>query len=299
MRGRTSASRALLLRELPGWLTASAVIGTLGTCLWLERRRPLRRRTQSSSRRDLRNLTMAATTAVTIRAIEKPIVHRLATRAARTPTGLLGRLSLPPWAEVALAIVLLDYTLYVWHVLTHRVPFLWRFHRVHHADLDLSTTTALRFHFAEMALSVPWRALQVAAIGATPLSLSAWQTATLVAILFHHSNVELPENVERWLCRLMMTPRLHGIHHSIVPEQVHSNWSTILSWPDYLHHTARLDVAQERITIGVPDLREPRQLELPDLLRMPFEPSPSAIPIGTTAVARFCAESAPPRDASG
>src|SRR5215204_2241217 len=81
------------------------------------------------------------------------------------------RRRLRAWVEVALACVLLDYTLYLWHVATHRVPFLWRFHVVHHADLDLDATTALRFHFAELALSVPWRAAQILLIGVSPQAL--------------------------------------------------------------------------------------------------------------------------------
>src|SRR5262249_54996648 len=106
---------------------------------------------------------------------------------------------------------LLDYTLYLWHVLTHRVPLLWRFHQAHHVDLGMDASTALRFHFGEMVLSVGWRAGQVVLIGVSPLALSVWQTATLMEIMFHHSNVELPIEVEQWLCRLVVTPRMHGI----------------------------------------------------------------------------------------
>jgi sterol desaturase/sphingolipid hydroxylase (fatty acid hydroxylase superfamily) len=171
---------------------------------------------------------------------------------------------------VALAVVLLDYTLYIWHVLTHKMPFLWRFHRIHHADVDLDASTALRFHFTEMILSVPWRAAQVVTIGASRLALSSWQTLTLVAILFHHSNIQLPIKVERWLCRLMMTPRMHGIHHSVVKGEADSNWSTILAWPDYLHGTYRLNVPQQDVTIGVPEYRKPQKLTLWKLIRMPF-----------------------------
>src|SRR5205823_4105111 len=131
--------------------------------------------------------------------------------------------------------------LWVWHVLTHKVPFLWRFHGVHHADRDLDASTALRFHCVEMALSVPWRAAQVVLVGAGPLSLSTWQTLTILAIMFHHSNVALPIALERRLSRVLMTPRLHGIHHSIVRAETDSNWGTILSLPDYLHGTVRRD----------------------------------------------------------
>jgi sterol desaturase/sphingolipid hydroxylase (fatty acid hydroxylase superfamily) len=111
-------------------------------------------------------------------------------------------------------------------------------------DLDLDASTALRFHFAEMVLSVPWRAAQVLVLGVGPLALSAWQTLALIEILFHHANVELPVEVERWLCRFLVTPRLHGLHHSIVQGETDSNWSSGLTLWDWLHGTLRLNVPQ-------------------------------------------------------
>lgn len=258
-------------KEIPGWVTGGLVLGTLAAILWLERRRPLRRAREDKLRRDARNLAMGAMTAVTVRLAEKPFTAPLAKRVHERSWGLVPSLDLPPLAEVGLAVVLLDYTLYIWHVLTHHVPFLWRFHRAHHADLDLSTTTALRFHFGEMLLSVPFRVAQVAAIGATPRALSAWQTLTLLAILFHHSNVRLPLAIERRLCRILVTPRMHGIHHSIVDDETNSNWGTIFSVPDYLHRTIRLDVPQREIDIGIPAFRDAEELCLGEVLQMPFQ----------------------------
>jgi sterol desaturase/sphingolipid hydroxylase (fatty acid hydroxylase superfamily) len=258
-------------KRIPGWLNALLIFGAFGTLVWLERRRPLRRTTEPKLRRDSRNLTVAALSAVTLRVLEAPVVRPLADLVERRRFGLLKRLHLPGWLEVPLAVALLDYTLYVWHILTHRVPFLWRFHQVHHVDLDMDASTALRFHFAEMALSVPWRAAQVVVLGVSPLALSVWQTATLVEILFHHSNVELPLGVERRLCRFVVTPRMHGIHHSIVPEETASNWSSGLTVWDWLHGTLRLNVAQNEITIGVPAYRDPEEVTLPKILAMPFD----------------------------
>jgi sterol desaturase/sphingolipid hydroxylase (fatty acid hydroxylase superfamily) len=266
-----SARSAVLARELPGWLAGALAFGALALVLWLERKRPLRRERELKLQRDARNLAMGAMTAAVVRFAEKPIVAPLAHKVHERRWGLLPRLDLPPALELVLAAVLLDYTLYVWHVLMHRIPFLWRFHRPHHADLDLSGTTALRFHFGEMMLSVPWRAAQVVAIGAAPRSLSLWQTLTLIAILFHHSNIRLPITVERLLSRIFVTPRMHGIHHSIIEHETHSNWGTIFSLPDYLHRTIRLNVPQERIDIGVPAFRHLDELRLVPVLRMPFE----------------------------
>jgi sterol desaturase/sphingolipid hydroxylase (fatty acid hydroxylase superfamily) len=265
---RRSSSSDVLGGAQRGWLSGALVVGTLGVVLWLERKRPLRRRVET--RHDARNVVMSALSGAAIRITERPLTDLLTWLVHRRRWGLVKAMKLPPALEVLLAVILLDYTLYVWHVLTHRAPFLWRFHRVHHADLDLTASTALRFHFAEMILSAPWRAGQVLLIGVAPLSLSVWQTATVMAILFHHSNLKLPLAIEQWLCRLFMTPRMHGIHHSIVPDATNSNWSTILALPDYLHGTYRLNVPQREVTIGVPEYRDSRDLELAEIIAMPF-----------------------------
>jgi len=254
-----------------GWLDLLVVGGALAGLLWLERRRPLRRPVEPKTRREGRNLAVAVLSAAAIRLTEKPVVEPLAELVERRRWGLLKRLDLPGWLELPLSVALLDYTLYVWHVLVHKVPFLWRFHRVHHVDLDLDASTAVRFHFAEMILSVPWRAAQVVVLGVSPRGLKVWQTLTLLEVMFHHSNVELPVEVERWLCRLVMTPRLHGIHHSIVPEETDSNWSSGLTVWDWLHGTLKLGVPQDDITIGDPAYRDPREVTLPRILALPFE----------------------------
>jgi sterol desaturase/sphingolipid hydroxylase (fatty acid hydroxylase superfamily) len=164
----------------------------------------------------------------------------------------------------------MDYSLYIWHVLMHRVPFLWRFHLPHHVDLDLDASTALRFHAGELAIATGWRVFQVTLIGVSPLSLSAWQTFVLLSVLFHHSNVRLPISVEQKVVRILVTPRMHGIHHSIVKEETNSNWSSGLTLWDWLHGTLRLNVPQHQITIGVPAYQNPEEIKLPQILEMPF-----------------------------
>ncbi|MEJ7607363.1 MAG: sterol desaturase family protein [Bryobacteraceae bacterium] len=171
---------------------------------------------------------------------------------------------------MAVAVVLLDYGLYLWHVLTHKVPLLWRFHRVHHIDLDLDASTALRFHFGEMLLSVPWRLAQVAVVGASPQAVAIWQTCLFVSILFHHSNVRLPIGLERRLRYAIATPRLHGIHHR--PEQtcLNSNWSSGLSIWDIIHRTHRWH-QDEQLQTGVPGYQRAEDVTLKRSLLLPFE----------------------------
>jgi sterol desaturase/sphingolipid hydroxylase (fatty acid hydroxylase superfamily) len=255
---------------VPLWLSGAVVAGAFVTLLALELRRPLRRAVEPKRARLVRNFVVAALGAAAVSVTERPAINHLAAVVAERRWGILPRAALPTWLEVPAALVLMDYTLYVWHVLTHRVPWLWRFHVVHHIDLDLDASTALRFHFAELVISIPWRAAQVVLIGVSPLAFSVWQTALLLSTMFHHSNVRLPAAVERRLVRLVVTPRMHGIHHSTARAETDSNWSSGLTLWDRLHGTLRLDVPQEAITIGVPAYRTPRDVGLASILRLPF-----------------------------
>lgn len=257
---------------LPKWLNAALILGTFTAVAVFELRRPLRREREDRVSHKARNAAFAVLAAATVTLAEKPVVGPLAQKVQTRRLGLLKLLGLPAVAEVLLSVLLLDYTLFIWHVLIHKVPLLWRFHKPHHVDLDLDASTALRFHFGELLLSVPWRAAQVRLIGTSPFALALWQTLTLMAILFHHSNLRLPYRLERRLCRIIVTPRMHGIHHSVVREETDSNWSTIMSWPDYLHGTIRLNVLQDSVTIGVPGFQDPQQVTLGKALALPFEP---------------------------
>jgi len=267
-RQRTPAARAALV----GGLLAAAGLAILVA----ERRRPLRRRTQKEPGRLARNVAMGAMSMAVVAVVENPVIRPLAERAERRRRGLVQLLPAPAWVRDAAAILLMDYTIYLWHVATHRAPWLWRFHLVHHVDLDLDASSALRFHAADMAISTPYRAAQVALIGASPRALQLWQSWFFLSVLFHHSNVRLPARLERRLARLITTPRMHGIHHSAVRGETDSNWSSGLSLWDHLHGTFRLDVPQDQVVIGVPGYRNPAEIALLPSLRLPFVRQPDA-----------------------
>jgi sterol desaturase/sphingolipid hydroxylase (fatty acid hydroxylase superfamily) len=188
------------------------------------------------------------------RAFYRPVVEKLERRKS----------------TILVDILLLDYALWIWHWLNHRVAFLWRFHRVHHVDRDLDTATGLRFHFGELALSVPFRIVQVLAVRPDPLALTIWERMLMISIVFHHSNTRLPLALERQLARVFVTPRMHGIHHSDVLDETNSNWASLFTIWDQLHGTFRLDVPQEAITIGVPKYENARDVTLPRILEMPL-----------------------------
>jgi sterol desaturase/sphingolipid hydroxylase (fatty acid hydroxylase superfamily) len=217
---------------------------------------------------------VAALSGVALQVTERPLIAALISIVERRRWGLLKQWSMPRWIEVPLAVALMDYTLYLWHVLMHRSPWLWRLHLPHHVDLDLDASTALRFHFSELVVSIAWRAGQVALIGVSPAAYYTWQKLLIFSILFHHSNIDLPIELERWLSRIIVTPRLHGIHHSIIRDETDSNWSSGLTLWDWLHGTLKLNVPQQAITIGVPAYRQSRDVSLPKLIAMPFVAQP-------------------------
>ena len=251
-------------------ITASVIILVGGVLFAFERIAPLRQTVEPKLRHIARNLSTGGVSLAIMTLLQAPLLQPLGSWIARNRVGLLQTVSWPRWIETALAIVLLDYTLWWWHWASHRVPFFWRFHLVHHIDRDLDASTALRFHFGELALSIPVRAAQMIVIGVNAQTLWLWQTILFGSILFHHSNVRFPLRVERLLVHVIVTPRMHGIHHSDRVDETNSNWSSLLSIWDFLHRTVRLDVPQERVTIGVPSYRNASDVTLGKILLLPF-----------------------------
>jgi sterol desaturase/sphingolipid hydroxylase (fatty acid hydroxylase superfamily) len=256
---------------MPGWVTPAVIGGGLLVFALLETLRPLRRRRESKLRRAGRNVAMAGVSFAVVELLQIPILLPISHRAAEGSLGLLGLLGAKGLLRSAAAILLLDYTLWHWHRVNHRVSFFWRFHSVHHVDRDMDASTALRFHFGELGMSVGFRGLQVLAIGADPVSVAVYQTLLFTSIFFHHSNTRLPIRFERFLVKILVTPRMHGIHHSDYRNETDSNWSSFLSVWDYLHGTILLDVPQQSITIGVPAFDDPKKVTLGRLFWMPFQ----------------------------
>ncbi len=185
--------------------------------------------------------------------------------------GLIHVVELPAAVEFAIAFLLMDLTFYYWHRANHRFSFLWRFHNVHHIDPDMDVSTAFRFHFMEIALSTGFRIVQIALIGVSAGTFAIYELIYLANTLFHHSNVRLPVEVERLLNIVLVTPRIHGIHHSQVQDETNSNYSVIFPWWDRLHHTLHLNIPSSEITIGISAYSDADDNKLQNLLIMPFQ----------------------------
>jgi sterol desaturase/sphingolipid hydroxylase (fatty acid hydroxylase superfamily) len=273
-----------LMRRL-AWLAFGAAVGGL---VVLERLRPLRPPKDPAPLRVGRNLTIGALAAATTAASEMPLIAPVQRLVGRRRIGLLHLVRLARPLRIVLGFLLLDYTLYLWHWLNHRVPSLWRFHAVHHVDLDLDSSTGIRFHFGELALAAGFRAAQILVLGVDDDTLRVWQKCLLLSVIFHHSNLELPPEVERRLQFLVVTPRMHGIHHSTRGDETNTNFSSLLSCWDRLHRSLRLDVPQPAITIGVEGFLDPAEVTLERSLALPFG---SGRPLAPPANQRDAAQS--------
>jgi sterol desaturase/sphingolipid hydroxylase (fatty acid hydroxylase superfamily) len=232
---------------------------------------PLRKSSLPRLPRILRNLSLALVGFTVIKLAFLPFLLSFSDLVLEKKWGLLNQFELTYWPKIILSVILMDMTLYFWHLGNHKISFLWRFHLVHHTDLEMDASTATRFHFGELVLSVFFRALQVLVFGIDPTSLLIFETSVTFFALFHHSNIRLPIAFERILNKVLVTPRMHTIHHSLVLEETDSNFSTIFSFWDRPIKTLRLNIPQNQIKIGVPNYQEPDQVTFLNLLGMPFK----------------------------
>lgn len=233
-------------------LGAAAFLALAVVLFMVERAVPLRTSRSPLLGRLAVNLTVSALAIGTALALVAPVVDGTAQAAERWRFGLLQWLALPAPLAFVVGLLLLDAAFYLWHLANHRIPLLWRFHVVHHIDPDLDVSTAFRFHFGEVALSAGFRLAQVLLIGAPPTTIAVYELLFQANTLFHHSNVRLPIRVERLLNSVLVTPRMHGIHHSMVRSENLSNFSVVFPWWDGVMRTLRLNVPQHAVTIGIP-----------------------------------------------
>lgn len=249
---------------------APVLVGVFIVLFILEGRRQLRKRTQPRIKRAITNNLVSLPAFTLLRFLFLPVMIWLAQKNKQLKLGLNYQYDAHPVVKFLVAFLIMDYTNYLWHVLNHRVPLLWRFHLVHHTDLDLDVTTALRFHFGEIIGSVFYRGGFAFVSGAIPLDVLLYELVFEGATQFHHSNMRLPLKVEKGLNKVMVTPRMHGIHHSMVKSEADSNYAVIFSWWDRLHSTLNLDTPQSALNIGVPAYANAHELTPGKLLRLPF-----------------------------
>ena len=230
----------------------------------------LRKRVQNRWKRIFINFTVSIPSFALLRFLFIPFMVWLAYKNEDWNFGLNYLYNAPMWIKSVIAFLLLDYSNYLWHIVLHKMPLMWRFHLVHHTDLDLDITTSFRFHFGELIGSVFFRGAAVILIGISPLMVLIYEISFDASNQFQHSNLKIPFRLEKVLNKILVTPRMHGIHHSMKKRETDSNYSIILSFWDRLHRTINLNVSQDEVVTGVPVYRDAKELTTGKLLKLPF-----------------------------
>jgi sterol desaturase/sphingolipid hydroxylase (fatty acid hydroxylase superfamily) len=250
---------------------------------------PRRALSLPKARRWVANLGVTLLNVGLVRVLFPTATVGVALAAGERQWGLINALAVPAPLAFAVSFLALDLVIWIQHVAFHRVPVLARLHRMHHVDLDFDVTTGLRFHPVEIVLSLMIKFAAVLALGAPAAAVLAFELALNLGSLFNHGNVRMPGAVDRVLRLVVVTPDMHRVHHSIVPEEINSNYGFFLSWWDRLFGTYRAQprAGHDAITIGVRDTRDPAVCaRFWPMLALPFRERADDFPCARAALQR-------------
>lgn len=255
-------------------LRLSAFIAVLTLMAVWEALAPRRVRPIPRARRWPANIGIVVLNTALVRLLLPTAAVGVALSAQAHGWGLFSHYALPSWAAIVGGVVLLDFIIYLQHVMFHAVPVLWRLHRMHHADLDIDVTTGARFHPIEIVLSMLIKFAAIAALGVTPAAVVLFEVVLNATSMFNHANARIPLAVEPVLRWLIVTPDMHRVHHSITREETDSNFGFNVSLWDRLFGTYRAQprAGHHAMTIGIPDFRDPGECSrLLGMLAIPFQ----------------------------
>jgi sterol desaturase/sphingolipid hydroxylase (fatty acid hydroxylase superfamily) len=251
-----------------------------GMALW-EVAAPRRRREIPRLLRWSNNLAVVVLDTVLVRLTFPIVAIGLAIVARDRGWGIFNVVGVPGWIAVVASVLVLDLAIYLQHVMFHAVPALWRLHRMHHADLEFDVSTGLRFHPLEIVLSMVIKLGVVAALGPPAVAVLVFEVLLNATSMFNHSNVDIPPAIDRILRRVVVTPDMHRVHHSVHPHETNSNFGFNLPWWDRLLGTYRAQPQDGHLamTIGIEQFRTRRDLWIDRLLIQPFRGPASGYPI--------------------
>ncbi len=233
---------------------------------------PKRTLTAAKFTRWFNNISLVILNTICVRLVLPMTAVSVAAGCSEQQWGVLNQLPFPLWLSVLLAIIALDFLIYLQHVVFHRVPLLWRLHRVHHADVDIDVTTGARFHPIEIILSMLIKFTAIVLLGTPAVAVLLFEVILNGMAMFNHSNIVLPARVDSLLRRFVVTPDMHRVHHSVLFEETNSNYGFNLSCWDRWCGTYRAQPAHGHLgmQIGLDRFREPHYLQLHHLLKIPF-----------------------------
>jgi sterol desaturase/sphingolipid hydroxylase (fatty acid hydroxylase superfamily) len=247
------------------------VVVFVAMALW-EWLKPRRAQSVERGRRWPANLGIAALNVFLVRVASPITVVGVAVAAQTSGWGLVNVFALPAVPGAILSFAALDLVIFAQHVVFHRVALLWRLHRVHHADLEFDVTTGLRFHPGEMVISLVVKMTAVLILGASPLVVLCFEVVLNATSMFNHGNVRLALALDRWLRRVLVTPDMHRVHHSLRGDEMNSNFGFNLPWWDRLFGTYRAQPADghDAMKFGIDQFRATGDLLLGSMLRQPW-----------------------------
>ncbi len=262
----------LFFIENDAMLRLSSFVTLLFIFMGLQLLRPKRLPEQGSWVRQVNNILLLLVNIIVVRLLVPLAIFDVATYASENNIGLLNFLDIPLLLNVILTLIVFDLLIYVQHVITHKVNFLWRIHRVHHIDREVDVTTGIRFHPFEIVLSVFYKMLAVVIVGPVAFAVILYEILLNAAALFTHSNILLNPKLDKFLRTIIVTPDMHRIHHSVLKDETDSNYGNILSVWDKLFKTYRLlpKAGYDDMVIGLDEFRAPASGQLLQLLKTPF-----------------------------
>lgn len=233
---------------------------------------PRRSKTFPKGIRWVNNLSISVVNVIAIRLIIPVTLVFVAGSAESSNIGLLNIIELPVFMAIVIVVLLFDLAIYVQHIIFHKVHFLWRLHRMHHADLDFDVTTGIRFHPVEIVFSLAIKILVVLVIGAPIIAVLIFEVLLSTTSLFNHANIRISVSIDKLLRLFLVTPDMHRVHHSAVPDETNSNFGFNLPWWDYMFNTYRAQpkAGHAKMIIGLEYFRDTRELRLDRLLLQPF-----------------------------
>ncbi len=252
----------------------SAFFGILGAMALWEILAPRRALTVSKAVRWANNLGIVFFNSFLLRLIFPAAAVGMASFASTQGWGIFNYFDLPFWFVVIASVVIMDFIIYLQHVMVHAVPALWRLHRMHHADLDFDVTTGARFHPLEIILSMVIKFATIVVLGPPVLAVVIFEVVLNATAMFNHGNVRLPQSIDRVLRWFVVTPDMHRVHHSVEDDEANSNFGFNLPWWDRLFGTYRDQprAGHQGMTIGIHKYRQAKQVAwLPGMLLLPFK----------------------------
>jgi len=239
---------------------------------WCEIRFPKRSLTNSKTIRWLNNLGLVALNSIFVRLLFPAAAVGMAVFAQQHGWGFFNYFEIPMFLSILICIILLDGAIYFQHVLMHAIPGFWLLHRMHHTDMDFDVTTGSRFHPIEIILSMLYKFAVIVMLGAPAVAVLIFEIVLNGSAMFNHSNVSIPKSIDRILRRLIVTPDMHRIHHSVLEHETNSNFGFSLSIWDRIFGTylENPEKGHKEMTIGIDEFRDTKFLTLPWMLAQPF-----------------------------